>query len=938
MTTAYTSLLGLALPVTGELSGTWGDTVNQSITSLLDSAIAGTTTLSTDADVTLTTTSGAANTAREAILLCSGARTVLRTITAPAQSKIYTIINATTGGFSVKIVGAGPTAGVTIIAGESAVVAWNGSDFIKISTSGGAGVFSSITNTGLTSGRVVYSTTGGLETDSANLTFNGTTLTANTLNLTNALTTAYGGTGLTSYTAGDLPYYAAGTVLSKLAIGTAGQILTVNSGATAPQWSTLSGVAVTTFSAGTTGFTPNSATSGAVTLGGTLATTNGGTGLTSFTANGVVYASSTSALATGSALTFDGTNFGVGGAAIYRIHGINNADAFGIVGMFENTSTGSSAQAATRVKAGTNTLTFGMNGSGVSGASAYIGADQATPLLFYTGNSYQYWQINGSEQMRLTSTGLGIGTSSPGYKLDVNGTAAFAGATTLNGGANTLKNTGELQWKDSGGTAQNVLFMFSDNNVYLSSPVTGASLIFRGVGFAERARIDTAGNLGLGVTPSVWSQGKAFEISAVGEGLWGNGAGDIWFVNNAYFNGGWKFAAGSGTAKATAYRQGAGLTSGTHTWSIAGSGTAGGALTFTDAMTLDASGNFIVGGTSTPNYKLCSYTASGNNGITIGNGSNTGSDFAVLDFNQASGQRAVLYTNNNNLTLNVNGGALIMQTGSTERARIDSAGNLGLGVTPSAWGSGYKALQIGSQLCLYNTGGYNAFGANFYVDSSGNPRYLQTDYATIYQQNRGAGIHAWFIAPSGTAGAAITFTQAMTLDASGNLLVGKTALDITTVGAQLRPGGQITSTLAGSTSGTDTLNVYSTGAGDYRFYVDMAGTIHATSIVITAISDERLKENVRDIDTGLNAIMALKPRRFDWKEGKGQDKKNAAGFIAQEFETVFPECVGTSKAGEDGIEYKNINHETLIPTLVKAMQEQQALIESLTKRLAAAGI
>ena len=148
MATAYTSLLGLALPVTGELSGTWGSTVNTEITALLDSAIAGTTTLSTDADVTLTTTTGAANTSRQAILLCSGARTVLRTITAPAQSKIYTVINATTGGFSVKLVGAGPTTGVTIVAGESAVCAWNGSDFIKISNTAGVGTFTNLTVTG----------------------------------------------------------------------------------------------------------------------------------------------------------------------------------------------------------------------------------------------------------------------------------------------------------------------------------------------------------------------------------------------------------------------------------------------------------------------------------------------------------------------------------------------------------------------------------------------------------------------------------------------------------------------------------------------------------------------------------------------------------------------------------------------------------------------
>jgi hypothetical protein len=101
--------------------------------------------------------------------------------------------------------------------------------------------------------------------------------------------TTAGGTGLTTYTAGDLSYYASGTTFTKLAIGTAGQILT--STGSAPQWTTLSGVAVTTFSAGTTGFTPNSATSGAITLAGTLAVGNGGTGTaTTFTAGSVVFA------------------------------------------------------------------------------------------------------------------------------------------------------------------------------------------------------------------------------------------------------------------------------------------------------------------------------------------------------------------------------------------------------------------------------------------------------------------------------------------------------------------------------------------------------------------------------------------------------------------------------------------------------------------------
>lgn len=129
--TNFSPLLGLALPTTGDLSGTWGTTVNDAITSLLDSAVAGTTTLSVDADVTLTTTNGAANEARAAIIrwtASNGATT--RYITAPAQSKAYIVVNAGTG--SIVIRGSGPTTGVTVISGEKCAVAWSGSDFVKV--------------------------------------------------------------------------------------------------------------------------------------------------------------------------------------------------------------------------------------------------------------------------------------------------------------------------------------------------------------------------------------------------------------------------------------------------------------------------------------------------------------------------------------------------------------------------------------------------------------------------------------------------------------------------------------------------------------------------------------------------------------------------------------------------------------------------------------
>jgi hypothetical protein len=139
MTTGNTTLLGLALPVEGELDGTWGDVVNDSITSLVDSAVAGTTTLSTDADVTLTTTVLAANQARQAVILwtaSNGATT--RNITAPAQSKPYIVINAGTG--SIVLRGAGPTTGITIVAAEKCLAAWNGSDFVKIASTAASNI------------------------------------------------------------------------------------------------------------------------------------------------------------------------------------------------------------------------------------------------------------------------------------------------------------------------------------------------------------------------------------------------------------------------------------------------------------------------------------------------------------------------------------------------------------------------------------------------------------------------------------------------------------------------------------------------------------------------------------------------------------------------------------------------------------------------------
>ena len=150
MATAYTSLLGLALPVTGELSGTWGATVNDEITALLDSAVAGTTSITADADITLSDTDGAANETRQAVILWNPATgTTTRNITAPARSKAYIVINASGGTQSIVLRGAGPTTGVTIVKGEKALCAWDGSDFVKVANQNGIGNFTTVDTTNL---------------------------------------------------------------------------------------------------------------------------------------------------------------------------------------------------------------------------------------------------------------------------------------------------------------------------------------------------------------------------------------------------------------------------------------------------------------------------------------------------------------------------------------------------------------------------------------------------------------------------------------------------------------------------------------------------------------------------------------------------------------------------------------------------------------------
>jgi hypothetical protein len=217
MATLYTPLLKVALPTTGELSGTWGTVINEEITKLFEAAIAGTTTISVNGgDVTLTSTDGAADQARAAILVVTGAPGVSRNIIVPSASKAYIVVNNTNAPVVIK---GSATTGASIPAGQRALVAWNGTDFVQVGASaGGANTQIQFNNNGSLAG-------------SSNLTFNGTTLSANALSLSTALPLASGGTGATT----------AANARTNLGLGS---IATQNSNALAVTGGTISGVTI----------------------------------------------------------------------------------------------------------------------------------------------------------------------------------------------------------------------------------------------------------------------------------------------------------------------------------------------------------------------------------------------------------------------------------------------------------------------------------------------------------------------------------------------------------------------------------------------------------------------------------------------------------------------------------------------------------------------
>jgi hypothetical protein len=274
---------------------------------------------------------------------------------------------------------------------------------------------------------------------------------------------------------------------------------------------------------------------------------------------------------------------------------------------------------------------------GSAATPAIRGTDANTGIFFPAADTVAA-TINGSEGMRLTSTGLGIGTSSPSYKLNVSGANYVFGLT--GGGtsrlAQSVVNTGgylDLGVESSAGGA-----LFNGSSAYAACIGSANATPFQiGSNGTIRATFDTSGNLGIGVTPSAWGGSiKALEGFST-SGSWsiasGGGLGSALNIqSNAYYDGSnWIYKS---TSPAANYYQSAG----THVWRIAASGTAGNAITFTQPMTLTAAGNLCIGRTSvySTNAERLSVEATGNSPAILAINAAGATDYTYVSWNSAT--------------------------------------------------------------------------------------------------------------------------------------------------------------------------------------------------------------------------------------------------------------------------------------------------------------
>jgi hypothetical protein len=387
----------------------------------------------------------------------------------------------------------------------------------------------------------------------------------------------------------------------------------------------------------------------------------------------------------------------------------------------------------------------------------------AATLDFNTSSASvpQVFRLGSSEQMRLTSTGLGIGTTSPSRRFEVWGAplgvggagsgvlAVIANNSTAYNASPTAAISLWTKYNSAGaafpvGVLQAGKENATDGNFagFLSFITTDA------VGAAtERMRLDSSGNLGIGTTlPSGQLSLGVNGSTQVGSQFLLYDAGSASNTNN------YGFAVNPSTGEFSASAG----TSGYFTFYTTNR---------TEKMRLDTSGNLGLG--VTPSLGKLHVLQSSGTAVyaTTAGGTGYGGAFWNTDggtnkFVQCAGAGA--------------NGVFSAGVGASTYMLLDTSGNLGLGVTPSGWATGATAIQFDSYSALFESVvGRTSLAFNTRESASGSYNYLQAEFASMYQQV--SGKHEWFIAPSGNAGDPISFTQAMTLDASGRLGVGATS-------------------------------------------------------------------------------------------------------------------------------------------------------------------
>ena len=504
-------------------------------------------------------------------------------------------------------------------------------------------------------------TTDGTET-LTNKTINGSNNTITNVSLTSAVTgtlpVANGGTGAVTLTTRGVLIGNGTSAVSATAAGITGQVLVGNTGAD-PSWATLTSTAVTSFSAGTTGLTPSTATQGAITLAGTLAVANGGTGVTTSTGTTSVVLSNSPTLVTPT----------LGAASATSI-----ANGLGAVGTPSYTFTGD-----------TNT---GMWSPG------------ADTIAFSEG---------GAEAMRINSSGnVGIGETSPGARLHVSGgTVGTTAGNLLNvtidqgiAGTNAVGVRTNLV-RVSSGTDWTTTAMRLQGRVdatdfgYIDFVSGGAQGLAFGSATSERMRIDSSGNVGIGTTAPLarlfvetpTSTGASFAYAANSNGAYPTGV----------FGGSFGYNFSAGGAEVDFWNGWTGATGNQGGFAFRRQT---GASSQNLLMTIRGDGNVGIG-TSSPLYQAtvlglgqntAALTDAGNKGGSLylqATGVTSGSGGAVL-FGTTFGNQTpfaaikglVIDGSTNTIgELAFSTRNAIADTALTERLRINSSGNVGIGTS-----------------------------------------------------------------------------------------------------------------------------------------------------------------------------------------------------------------------------------------------------------------